>query len=93
MTKLKLTKRNIEKTIQNFPTLEQVIPTPDCIKTQNSKLNPTSPNISQEEVINSFDNIQYPKASQPIITKDEDPQTPILSKDSENQKRKHSHSP
>ena len=32
MTKLKLTKKNIEKTIQNFPTLKQVIPTPDCIK-------------------------------------------------------------
>ena len=84
MIKLKMTKKNIEKTIQNFPTLEQVIPTPDCIKTQNSKLNPTSLNISQEEVINSFNDIQYPTTSQPIIAKDEDPQTPILSKDSEN---------
>ena len=90
MTKLKLTKKNIEKTIQNFPTLEQVIPTPDCIKTKNSKLNPTPLNISQEEVINSFDDIQYFTTSQLIITKDKDPQTPILSKDSKNQKRKHS---
>ena len=84
MTKLKLTKKIIGKTIQNFPTLEQVIPTSDCIKTQNSKLNQTFPNISQEEVINSFEDMQYPKASQPIIAKDEDPQIPILSKDSEN---------
>ena len=51
MTILKLTKKNIEKTKQNFPTLEQDITTPDCIKTQNSKLNSTSLNISQKKVI------------------------------------------
>ena len=84
MTKLKLTKKNIEKTIQNFPSLEQVIPSLNCTKTQSPKLNPTSLNTSQEEVINSFDDIQHLKTPQPIITKDEDPQTPILSKDPEN---------
>ena len=89
MTKLKLAKKNIEKTIQNFSSLEQVISSPDCTKAQNSKLNFKSLNTSQEDVINSFDDIQHPKMSQPIKTKDKKPQIPILSKDSDNQKRKH----
>ena len=93
MTKLKLTKKNIEKTIQNFPSLEQIIPSPDCTKAQNPKLNSSSLKTSQEDVINSFDDIQHSKTSQPIETKDEDPQTPMLFKDPDSQKRKHSPSP
>ena len=93
MTKLKLTKKNIEKTIQNFPSPEQNFPSPNCTKAQNPKLNSKSLNTSQEDVINSLDDIQHPKTSQPIKTKDEEPQTPMLSKDPDNQKRKHSPSP
>ena len=48
LTKLKLTPKNIEKTIENFLSLSQDIINPDREKAQNSKL--SFLNISQEEV-------------------------------------------
>ena len=79
---MKLNQKNIEKTLENF----HAIPT-EGEKTQNSKLNVTSLNISQEEIIKSFDNVEYARIPTQIKTKVNDPQTPCPSNERKNQKR------
>ena len=87
-TKTKLVKQNIKKNTQNFPPLNQN-PT-SKIKENISNLNPnlSSLNISQEDAIKSFDNIQFVKMPQAPSSKPNSPQTPSSLNDSKVQKRK-----
>ena len=57
-------------------------------KKNNSSINASSLNISQEDAIQSFDNIQFAKMPQPSTSKENSPQTPLSPNDSKIQKQK-----
>ena len=61
LTKMKLTKQNIKKNTENFPPLNQNPTSPPNEENNNPTTNTTSLTISQEEILKSFDNIQYAK--------------------------------
>ena len=94
LTKMKLNKKPIEKNNENFPPLE-----PNDQIQNNKDIAPpksitTSPNVSEEDVIESFDNIQLAKIPPPKSSNENSQAEPSNStKEVESQKRKHSPSP
>ena len=91
---MKLNKKPIEKNNENFPPLE-----PNDQIQNNEDIAPpkfitTSPNVSEEDVIESFDNIQLAKIPPPRFSNENSQAEPSNStKEVESQKRKHSPSP
>ena len=88
MTKLKLSKKNIEKTIENFPTLQQKTTFPHSEKPLHPESSSTSPNKYQERHDKPLDNVQTVPLDCKI--KENNPELPTTSKEDETQKRKHS---
>ena len=93
MTNLKLSKKNIEKTIENFPTLQQNTTYLHSEKSLNPESNLISLNTSQESHNKSLDNVQTAKMPPESKIKENNPESPTTSKEEETQKRKHSPSP
>ena len=93
MTKLKLSKKNIEKTIENFPTLQQNTTSPHSEKPLHPESSSTSPNTYQEKHDKPLDNVQTAKVPLDCKIKENNPELPTTSKENETQKRKHSPSP
>ena len=87
-TKTKLIKQNIKKTNQNFPPLTQSPTTLSKEKNSNPNSNISSINLSQDEAIKSFDNVQYAKMPQPSTSKENSPQNLSPLNESQVQKRK-----
>ena len=85
---MKLTKHNLKKTTQNFPSLNQNPTSPPNEKNNNPNSNTTSLTTSQEEILKSFDNIQYAKIPQPTTSKENNPQIPLPLNKSQIEKRK-----
>ena len=88
LTKMKLPKQNIKKTTQNFPSLNQNPTSPPNEKNNIPNSNTTSLTISQEEILKSFDNIQYAKIPLPTTSKENNPQIPLPLNESQIKKRK-----
>ena len=91
---MKLNKKLIEKSNENFPPLESN----DQIQNQKNIAPPksitTSPNVSEEDVIKSFDNIQLAEMPLPKPSNESSQAEPSNSiKEVESQKRKHSPPP
>ena len=91
---MKLNKTLIEKNSENFPSLEpnDQIQNNEDIATPKSIT--TSPNVSEEDIIKSFDNIQLAKIPPPkSLNENSQAELPNSTKEAESQKRKHCPSP
>ena len=90
LTKLKLTQKNLQKSTQNFPSLNQDSNNTQSEQIENTDLNSTIPNNNQEEIIKSFEDTQTKQPPQATKKEEENSQITSSPKISINPKRRHS---